>query len=115
MSGDESPSGLEAYLEQVGQCRGQNFGRRYRDQFRDTRGSAELAMLAAPSEEEYEEFYRAVAVMSAQEKAAPEHLGDAEITEIAKRAGVDVGNVSIFLNGYVLATKATREQDEIDE
>ena len=100
MSIDESAVNLEAYLEQVGQCRNQRFGRRYRDQFRDTRGSAELAMLAAPNEREYDEFRRAVAAMTTQERAAPEHLGDTEIAEIA--------------NGYILEAKATREHNEID-
>ena len=47
---------IEAYLEYVGRCRGSDFGRRFRRQFRDSRGTAELAMLAAPSVVEYEDM-----------------------------------------------------------
>jgi signal recognition particle GTPase len=69
------------------------------------RGTAELAMLAAPSEEEYEDFRRAVAVMTDEEKAHPEELSDEEIREIAQRCGAASGNISIFVNGYVLARR----------
>ena len=96
---------IEEYLEQVGRGRDNAFGRRYRQQFRDSRGTAELAMLAAPSEAEYEDFCRAVAAMTEEEKEHPEKLNDTQIHEIARRAHADAGNVSIFINGYVLARK----------
>ena len=93
---------LEQYLEQVGRQRESRFGKRFRAQFRDVRGTSELAMLAAPDEKEYEDFCCAVSVMSRQEKSHPEMLGDQQIQAIADRAGADAGNVAIFLNGYVL-------------
>ena len=98
-------NGIEAYLEEVGRGRASAFGRRYRRQFRDTRGTAELAMLAAPSEAEYGDFCRAVAAMTEQEQERPEELNDEQIRDIAQRGGADSGNVSIFINGYVLARK----------
>jgi hypothetical protein len=96
---------IEEYLTYVGRFRESGYGRQFRTQFRDNRGTAELAMLAAPSEAEYEEFRRVVEAMTEAEKAAPEKLSDAQIAELAVRAGADCGNVSIFINGYVLAQK----------
>ena len=93
---------LENYLEYVGRCRGAAFGARYRQQFRDTRGTAELGMLAAPSDEEYEQFCRVVAVMTEQEKSAAAALSDEQIREIARRAQADSGNTGIFLTGDAL-------------
>jgi hypothetical protein len=100
-------SSIEEYLEYVGWGRADAFGKRYRSQFRDRRGTAELAMLAAPSEEEYEDFHRAVEAMTEDEKAGAELLGDEQIREIAQRAQADTANVSIFINGYVLAKRKT--------
>ena len=96
---------IEEYLEYVGQGRKNAFGRRYRQQFRDTQGTAELAMLAAPSEVEYEDFRRAVAAMTDDERQRPEELNDVQIQEIAQRGQADAGNVSIFVNGFVLACR----------
>jgi len=97
---------LEEYLAQVGRGRGDAFGKRYRQQFRDTRGTAELGMLAAPSEEEYEDFCRLVNGMTEPEKQHIELLNEGKIQEIAKRCGADVGNATIFINGCVLVRKA---------
>ena len=96
---------IEEYLEYVARGRGDAFGKRYRSQFRDRRGTAELAMLAAPSEEEYEDFRRAVEGMTENEKANVEQLDDEQIRGIAQRAQADTANVNIFINGYVLALK----------
>lgn len=96
---------IEDYLRYVGRFRKSRYGKQFRSQFRDSRGTAELAMLAAPSEEEYEEFERVVAEMSDEEKRCPEALSDEQIGELARRSGADRGNVSIFLNGYVLARR----------
>ena len=93
---------IEAYLEYVGRFCGSGFGRQFRSQFRDSRGTAELAMLAAPSKTEYDDFRRAVASMTDDEKARVETLTGEEIREIANRAGADPGRVSIFINGYVI-------------
>ncbi len=96
---------VEDYLEYVGCCRNSAFGKRYRDQFRDARGTAELAMLASPSEEEYRQFSRLVRVMTDEEKQHPERLGDADIQALAARANAEPANIGIFLNGYVLACR----------
>ena len=101
---------IEDYLAYVGQFRQNEYGRRFRGQFCDQRGTAELGMLAAPSEQEYEELARAVKAMTAAEKAAPEKLGNEQIKDIARTAGADCGNVSIFINGYVLARKESADQ-----
>ena len=96
---------IEEYLEYVGRGRGDAFGKRYRNQFRDRRGTAELAMLASPNEEEFEDFRRVVEGMTEDEKANVELLGDEQIRELAQRAKADTANVNIFINGYVLAQK----------
>jgi hypothetical protein len=96
---------IEKYLEDVGRCRNNSFGQRFRTQFRDTRGSAELAMLASPSEQEYRDFCQAVKVMDESEKADAGILSDEQIADIADRAQADQGNVNIFLNGFALELK----------
>ena len=67
-------------------------------------------MLTAPSEREYQELKRVVKVMTAAEKAAPEQLSNEQIKDIAQTARADCGNVSIFINGYVLARKEAAGQ-----
>ena len=96
---------IESYLGYVGRFRRSGYGRQFRQQFRDKKGTAELAMLASPSEQEYEEFCRAVAVMTEKERKHPEELTDEQIKDIARSAGADCGNISIFINGYVLSRK----------
>ena len=96
---------IESYLAYVGRFRQSSYGRQFRTQFRDKQGTAELAMLASPSEQEYEQFRRAVAVMTENEKNHPEVLTDEQIKDIARTADADCGNISIFINGYVLARK----------
>jgi len=108
----EEVKNIEEYLEYVGRFRENDFGRRFRRQFRDLRGTAELAMLSSPSEKEYGDFCRAVEVMTAEEKRQPEELSDADILVIARRAEADSANVSIFINGYVLARKKGRINSE---
>jgi len=72
----DSFADIEEYLEYLGRFRQSGFGRAFRSQFRDTRGTAELAMLAAPSEEEYDDFRRAIEAMTEKEKSHPEKLTD---------------------------------------
>jgi len=96
---------IEQYLQYVGQQRKNSFGKRFRSQFQNTQGTAELAMLAAPNETEYQDFCRAVAAMTTGEKENVELLNSEQIKNIAQRAQADCGNISIFLNGYVLAQK----------
>lgn len=101
---------IEDYLEYVGRFRNSSFGQRYRSQFRDLKGTAELAMLKAPSEAEYEDFCRAVNMMTLEEKMHPEVLSDEQIHDIAERANADCGNVSIFINGFILAQRNAGQQ-----
>jgi len=96
---------IKAYLAHVGEQRHSEFGRRFRTQFRDSRGTAELAMLAAPTQQEYGDFCRVVEAMTDKEKQNPEQLSDEDVRAIAQRGHADPGNVSIFLNGYILAQK----------
>jgi hypothetical protein len=110
--GSEKPLTLESYLEQVGQCCGSAFGLRYRKQFRDNRGTAELAMLAAPSREEYQDFCRVVEAMTEQEKGKPEDLSDQQMDDIAKTAGIEKGNLQIFINGFLLAKRKCRKTEQ---
>ena len=103
MKDNQSPAiTLEEYLQRVGQCREQSFGKRFRSQFQDTQGTAEIAMLAAPSQQEFEEFQRILAVMTEEEKLHTDLLGDEQIQEIAQLAKVEPANVGIFINGFVL-------------
>ena len=69
-------------------------------------------MLAAPSEEEFEDFCRAVAVMTQREKTEVETLTDEQVIEIAERCSGDSGNIGIFLNGYVLACREATETEK---
>ena len=101
---------LAEYLQQIGRCRGDAFGRRFRQQFADNRGTAELGLLAAPSEEEYAALSRAVEIMTEQEKADPGALTEQQLNDIAASADIDRGCLQIFLNGYELAQKRP-EQD----
>ncbi len=99
---------IEQYLVYVGRFCDNKFGQRMRENFRDLRGTSELAMLATPNKQEYEDFCKAVKAMTAQEKSNPELLTDEQIQDIAQRAGADSGNVNIFINGYILAQRNAR-------
>ena len=96
---------IEKYLEEVGKFCQSSFGLRFRQQFRDTRGTAELGMLKAPTQQEYQQFCRVVEVMAESEKFKPELLDDNDISSIAERAQVDRGITAILINGFVLARK----------
>lgn len=78
------------------------YGRQFRSQFKDSKGSSELAMLAAPSSEEYEQLKRAVAIMTPDEKENAGSLSDQQILKIASDAGIDTGKFAIFINGFAL-------------
>jgi hypothetical protein len=64
-----------------------------------------LAMLVAPSAEELEEFKKAVAIMTDEEKANAAELTDEQVQKIAADAQVDPANLAIFFNGYALHCK----------
>ena len=96
------------YLQKLSDFVGSDYGRQFRNQFKDSRGSSELAMLAAPSKEEYEELKRAVAIMTADEKANAAELNDEQVARIAEDANVDAAKFAIFINGFALESRKTQ-------
>ena len=80
-------------------------GQAIRSQFKDNRGSSELAMLAAPSSEEFEQLKKAVAIMTKAEKENAAGLNDEQIQKIADDAKIDNGIFAIFINGFILRCK----------
>ena len=76
-----------------------------RNQFKDLKGSSELAMLAAPSSAELEQLRRAVAIMTPEEKQNADNLTDEQMQKIAVDASIDPGIFAIFINGYALHCK----------
>jgi hypothetical protein len=96
---------IDQYLEKVAKFAGQQFGQMVRDQFKDIQGTSELGLLACPSEQELSELKKAVAIMTRGEKQNACNLSDEQIQRIALDAGVDAGNLAIFINGYVLHCK----------
>lgn len=81
---------------------GSEYGRLVREQFRDNEGTSELGMLASPTPQEMEQLRRAVAIMTADEKANADKLSDEQIHKIAADAQVEPGLLAIFINGYAL-------------
>jgi hypothetical protein len=96
---------LDEYLEEVARFCENGYGNAFRTQFRDRRGTSELAMLAAPTAEELDQLRRAVAIMTPAEKRSAETLSDEQIATIAGDARIDPGNLAIFINGYAIACK----------
>jgi signal recognition particle GTPase len=96
---------IEQYLEKVAKFAGSDYGKLVRDQFGDNQGSSELAMLVAPTDEELEQFKKAVTIMTPAEKNTAENLGDEQVQRIAADAGIDPANLAIFINGYALHCK----------
>jgi len=96
---------IEQYLEKIAIFTDNKYGNLVRKQFKDIKGTSELAMLAAPSAEELEELKKAVAIMTPAEKQNVENLTDEQIQRIAQDAGVDPANFAIFINGYTLNRK----------
>jgi hypothetical protein len=89
----------------VARFAGNAFGQMVRQQFEAIDGASELALLASPTDEEMQELRRAVAIMTAAEKADAANLTDQQIIRIAADAQVDPGNLAIFINGYALHCK----------
>ncbi len=96
---------IEQYLKKLARFSGSEYGKMIRCQFKDIQGDSELAMLAAPSEEELEQLKKAVAIMTPAEKETVADLTDAQIQKIADDARIDPANFAIFINGYVLHCK----------
>lgn len=96
---------IDEYLEKVAQFADSRYGRMVRNQFKDHRGSSELAMLASPTAEELEQLRRAVAIMTPDEKQNADKLTDEQIHKIAQDARTDPALLAIFINGYALHQK----------
>ena len=92
---------IEQYLEKVAKFAGSEYGKMVRSQFTDIEGSSELAMLAAPSNEELGELEKAVAIMTPDEKGNAEKLTDEQVEKIAADAKIDPANLAIFINAPV--------------
>ena len=80
---------LDEYLKSLERFADDAYGRRVRSQFQTADGKSELAMLAAPTRDEYEQCRRLVAIMTAAEKTSAERLSDEQVAQIADKAGVD--------------------------
>ncbi len=96
---------LDEYLKNVAKFADSDYGKLVRSQFIDNNGSSELAMLIAPSLEELEEFKKAVAIMTPDEKKNATDLTDEQVQKIAADIDIDPANLAIFINGYALHCK----------
>jgi hypothetical protein len=96
---------INEYLEEVAEFCDDLYGNRVRGQFKDVRGTSELAMLVAPTSEELAQLRRAVAIMTPSEKQDADRLSDEQVERIAADAHVDQANFAIFINGYALVCK----------
>jgi signal recognition particle GTPase len=99
------PYGIEQYLEKLAKFAESDYGNMIRNQFKDIKGSSELAMLAAPSAEELQQLQRAVAIMTPDEKKNANSLTDEQIQRIASDAQIDPAIFAIFINGFELHRK----------
>lgn len=81
------------------------YGRQIRRQFQGIDGKSELAMLSSPTQDEYQQLQRAVAIMTPAEKQQAESLTDEQIERIAQDARIDPALMAIFINGYALKKK----------
>ena len=96
---------IEQYLEMVSRFSGNEFGKMIRNQFKDNKGSSELAMLIAPNAEELEQLKKAVAIMTPAQKQNADSLTDEQTQKIADDAKIDPANFAIFINGYALCCR----------
>jgi hypothetical protein len=99
------PPTLDDYLAQVARFVGSDYGKVVRQQFQDYEGNSELALLVAPTPDELVELRRAVAIMTAREKACAATLSDEQVQCIAEDAQADAANLAIFFNGYAIMCK----------
>ncbi len=96
---------IEQFMENSRKFAGSDYGKMIRCQFKDDKGDSELAMLVAPTKEELEQFEKAVAIMTPDEKQNAEKLTDEQIQKIADDAKIDPANLAIFINGFILYCK----------
>ena len=96
---------IEQYLQKLARFADSEYGKMIRNQFRDIKGSSELAMLAAPSGRELEQLKKAVAIMTPAERETADNLTDEQIQRIAADAQIEPANLAIFTNGYAIHCK----------
>jgi signal recognition particle GTPase len=101
----EGKISIEQYLKKVARFADSDYGKLVRSQFEDIEGASELAMLAAPSDEELDQLKKAVAIMTPDEKENARNLTDEQIQRIAADARIDPAILAIFINGYALHYK----------
>jgi len=100
---DDAAMTLDDYLKSLERFADDAYGRRMRAQFATTDGKSELAMLASPTRDEYEQLCRFVGIMTADEKSHAERLTDEQVARIAEEAKVDPAIAAIFINGFAIA------------
>ena len=93
---------IEEYLKSLEPFIDDAYGRQIRQQFQSMDGKSELAMLSSPSQDEYDQLARAVAMMTAAEKDNASSLSDEQIARIAEDANADKAVLAIFINGYAI-------------
>jgi len=93
---------LDEYLQSLARFVDDPYARRMRSQFGAADGKSELAMLAAPTRDEYDQCCRLVRLMTPYEKENAERLSDAQVAKLADEAQADRAVAAIFLNGYAL-------------
>ncbi len=96
---------IDLYLQKLAVLVDDEYAQRIRQQFKDNRGSSELAMLQSPNSNELEQLKKAVAIMTPAEKENARNLNDEQIQKIAEDAMIDTGLFAIFINGYILECK----------
>ncbi len=96
---------IEQYLGKLARFVDSDYGKMVRSQFKDIKGSSELAVLASPTTEELEQLKKAVAIMTPAEKETAADLTDEQIQKIAADVSVDPAILAIFINGYALHCK----------
>ena len=96
---------IEKYLQSLEPFVDDAYGRQIRSQFQTIDGKSELAMLSCPSQDEYAQLARAVAIMTGDEKNEAASLNDEQVERIAEDAKVDKALLAIFFNGFALKIK----------
>jgi hypothetical protein len=96
------PLTIEQYLEKIGRFVDEPFAKQLRKQFQDNRGASELAVLQAPSRDEYEQLCRLTAILTPQEKSEADRLTDQQVKKLADDAKIDPALAAIFFNGFAL-------------
>ena len=104
---------MDKYLQKVSRFTDEGYGKQMRSQFKDIKGSSELAMLQSPSTEEFEQLKKAVAIMTPTEKQNAADLSDEQIQKIAADANIDPGLFAIFINGFNLECKRVSQDHTV--